>query len=55
MLPRTIMSMVLILEEEMALVSDELLICTDDGSLGQKTLVTKIIKEVHWSSVKGIM
>ena len=32
-----------ILQEEMAAVSDELLICTDDGSLGRKTLVTELL------------
>lgn len=35
-----------ILKEEMAAVSDELLICTDDGSLGRKGLVTELLKEV---------
>jgi len=35
-----------ILKEEMAAVSDELLICTDDGSLGRKALVTELLKEV---------
>jgi ferredoxin--NADP+ reductase len=35
-----------ILREEMAAVSDELLICTDDGSLGRKTVVTEVLKEV---------
>jgi len=35
-----------ILKEEMAAVSDELLICTDDGSLGRKGLVTELFKEV---------
>lgn len=35
-----------ILKEEMAEVSDELLICTDDGSLGRKALVTELVKEV---------
>ena len=34
-----------ILQEEMAAVSDELLICTDDGSLGRKTLVTQLLVE----------
>ena len=45
----------LILEEEMALVSDELLICTDDGSLGQKTLVTEILKEVLAREAPGLV
>lgn len=35
-----------ILKEEMADVSDELLICTDDGSMGRKGLVTELLKEV---------
>jgi ferredoxin--NADP+ reductase len=35
-----------ILKEEMAAVSDELLICTDDGSLGRKGLVTELLREV---------
>ncbi len=35
-----------ILKEEMAAVSDKLLICTDDGSLGRKGLVTELLKEV---------
>ena len=35
-----------ILKEEMAAVSDELLICTDDGSLGRKGLVTELLKEI---------
>ena len=32
-----------ILQEEMAAVSDVLLICTDDGSLGRKALVTELL------------
>ena len=36
----------IILKDEMAAVSDELLICTDDGSLGRKGLVTELLKEV---------
>ena len=35
-----------ILKEEMAAVSDDLLICTDDGSLGRMALVTELLKEV---------
>jgi ferredoxin/flavodoxin---NADP+ reductase len=35
-----------ILSKEIASVSDELLICTNDGSLGRKALVTEILKEV---------
>lgn len=37
---------ILIYEEEMALVSDELIITTDDGSKGRKALVTEVLKEV---------
>ncbi|MEI6892781.1 MAG: sulfide/dihydroorotate dehydrogenase-like FAD/NAD-binding protein [Pontiella sp.] len=36
----------LILEKEMRACSDELIICTDDGSLGQKELVTKPLNEL---------
>ncbi|MDC7233882.1 MAG: sulfide/dihydroorotate dehydrogenase-like FAD/NAD-binding protein [Spirochaetales bacterium] len=36
----------LILEEEMAALSDELIICTDDGSKGRKALVTEPLKEL---------
>jgi ferredoxin--NADP+ reductase len=36
----------LILEEEFAQVSDELLVTTDDGSHGRKALVTEVLKEV---------
>ncbi|HOV81737.1 MAG TPA: sulfide/dihydroorotate dehydrogenase-like FAD/NAD-binding protein [Methanothrix sp.] len=35
-----------ILKDEMAAVSDEVLICTDDGSLGRKGLVTELLQEV---------
>jgi len=35
-----------ILRDEMAAVSDELIVCTDDGSLGRKTVVTEVLKEV---------
>ncbi len=33
-------------EEKMKAVSDELIVCTDDGSYGRKTLVTEPLKEV---------
>lgn len=33
-------------EEEMTAISDELIICTDDGSYGQKGLVTEMLKQV---------
>lgn len=36
----------LILEEEMKRWSDELIICTDDGSYGRKSLVTEPLKEL---------
>lgn len=36
----------LILEEEMRAIADELIICTDDGSMGRKDLVTAPLKEV---------
>jgi len=36
----------LIIEEKMDSVSDELIICTDDGSYGRKALVTEPLKEV---------
>ncbi|MFH1721017.1 MAG: sulfide/dihydroorotate dehydrogenase-like FAD/NAD-binding protein [Candidatus Altiarchaeota archaeon] len=36
----------LVLEEEMADVSDELIICTDDGSKGRKGFVTEALKAV---------
>jgi len=35
-----------ILEEEIGVVSDELIVCTDDGSHGRKALVTEPLKEV---------
>jgi len=37
---------VLILQEEMQNISDNLIICTDDGSLGRKGLVTAPLKEI---------
>ncbi len=36
----------LILEEEMRAIADELIICTDDGSIGRKCLVTEPLKEL---------
>ncbi|MBC7345106.1 MAG: sulfide/dihydroorotate dehydrogenase-like FAD/NAD-binding protein, partial [Clostridia bacterium] len=36
----------LILEEEMRAVSDELIVCTDDGSYGRKGFVTQALTEV---------
>ena len=36
----------LILEDEMKEVSDELIVCTDDGSYGRKCLVTEPLKEI---------
>jgi len=36
----------LILEDDMAEISDELIICTDDGSKGRKVLVTEPLKEL---------
>ncbi len=36
----------LIMEEEMAKIADELIVCTDDGSYGRKCLVTEPLKEV---------
>ncbi|NQT58949.1 MAG: sulfide/dihydroorotate dehydrogenase-like FAD/NAD-binding protein [Bacteroidetes bacterium] len=36
----------IIMEEEMAAIADELIICTDDGSYGRKSLVTEPLKEL---------
>ncbi len=36
----------LILEDKMAAIADELIICTDDGSYGQKDLVTKPLDKI---------
>ncbi len=36
----------LIMQEEMAKIADELIICTDDGSVGRKDLVTAPLKEI---------
>lgn len=44
-----------ILREEMAAVSDELLICTDDGSLGRKALVTELLKESLQKETPGLV
>jgi len=35
-----------ILEDEMKALSDELIVCTDDGSYGRKALVTEPLKEI---------
>jgi len=35
----------IVMEEEMAAIADELIICTDDGSYGRKALVTVPLKE----------
>ena len=44
-----------ILREEMADISDELLICTDDGSLGRKALVTQLLEEVLQKETPGLV
>jgi ferredoxin/flavodoxin---NADP+ reductase len=44
-----------ILEEEIAAVSDVLMICTDDGSLGRKALVTDLLKEALQSENPGLV
>lgn len=36
----------IILEEEMKLIADEFIVCTDDGSYGRKALVTEPLKEI---------
>ena len=36
----------IILEDELEVVSDELIVCTDDGSHGRKALVTEPLKEI---------
>lgn len=36
----------LVMEKEMAAIADELIICTDDGSYGRKSLVTEPLKEI---------
>jgi len=45
----------IILQEEMDAVSDELLICTDDGSLGRNALVTDLLEEVLKRETPGIV
>jgi ferredoxin--NADP+ reductase len=44
-----------ILQEEMAGVSDVLLICTDDGSLGRKALVTQLLEEALQRESPGLV
>jgi ferredoxin--NADP+ reductase len=44
-----------ILQEEMAAVSDVLMICTDDGSLGRKALVTELLEEALQKEVPGLV
>ncbi|MFZ3147587.1 MAG: sulfide/dihydroorotate dehydrogenase-like FAD/NAD-binding protein [Methanothrix sp.] len=44
-----------ILQEEMAAVSDVLLICTDDGSLGRKALVTQLLEEALQKETPGLV
>ncbi|MCL5023244.1 MAG: sulfide/dihydroorotate dehydrogenase-like FAD/NAD-binding protein [Nitrospirae bacterium] len=41
-------------EEKMRAVSDELIVCTDDGSHGRKTLVTEPLKEVLADKDKNV-
>jgi ferredoxin/flavodoxin---NADP+ reductase len=45
----------IILQEEMDAVSDELLICTDDGSLGRSALVTDLLEEVLKRETLGVV
>jgi ferredoxin--NADP+ reductase len=45
----------IILQEEMDAVSDELLICTDDGSMGRSALVTDLLEEVLKRETPGIV
>jgi ferredoxin--NADP+ reductase len=45
----------LILEEEMKAVSDELLVCTDDGSYGRNALVTDLLIEVLEREKPGLV
>ena len=42
----------LIMEEEMRAASDEVLVCTDDGSYGRRGLVTEVLKELIESKGK---
>lgn len=44
-----------ILQVEMAAVSDVLLICTDDGSLGRKALVTDLLEEALQRETPGLV
>ncbi len=44
-----------ILQEEMAAVSDVLMICTDDGSLGRKAVVTELLEEALKEEVPGLV
>ena len=41
----------IVMEKEMAAIADELIICTDDGSYGRKSLVTEPLKEL-WETWK---
>jgi ferredoxin--NADP+ reductase len=45
----------IILQEEMNAVSDELLICTDNGSFGRNALVTDLLEEVLQRETPGIV
>ena len=45
----------IILQEEMDAVSDELLICTDNGSFGRNALVTDLLEEVLKKETPGIV
>lgn len=44
-----------ILQEEMANVSDVLMICTDDGSLGRKAFVTDLLEEAMQRETPGLV
>jgi len=44
-----------ILQEEMANVSDVLMICTDDGSLGRKAFVTDLLEEALQRETPGLV
>jgi len=45
----------IILREELAGVSDVLMICTDDGSLGEKALVTRLLEEALEREAPGLV
>ncbi len=45
----------IILQEEMEAVSDELLICTDNGSFGRNALVTDLLEEVLKRETPGVV